>query len=375
MGNQKNARKLRLVLTATSTEAADSNTSTEASTASEGQAPAVTSSSDNDDDESLPEPHKISMTPKKAAKGHKRKKAVEKDTDDECEAAAELPKKVVLLIPQVSSDCIQRVSIDSDIPFDDVLATIYETLSCSDIPRKPNLSYKLDSAPSKAPAISLSTSDDWDGCLETLTNAESTKKKRTGKAPTIPININVPADYMHSLRTQKKNGKKGASAKSTSTRTSKSRKPQPQLLNLDEDEDDLGTDEDEDGELPERERKHLGALKNKLASCARCGPNQFCKIDKSGNHVKLTMNQHSAWALGSHGVTLQNPPKNDLFACFHKSQNVHSTPDPVNLVSGYTFPAFPPPWASMYDPRMFISQAPPGYASSLPPSDLQRDHP
>lgn len=80
-------------------------------------------------------------------------------------------------------------------------------------------------------------------------------------------------------------------------------------------------------------------------------------------------------ALGSHGVTLQNPPKNDLFACFHKSQNVHSTPDPVNLVSGYTFPAFPPPWASMYDPRMFISQAPPGYASSLPPSDLQRDHP
>ena len=100
----------------------------------------------------------------------------------------------MLLIPQVSSDCIQRVSIDSDIPFDDVLATIYETLSCSDIPRKPNLSYKLDSAPSKAPAISLLTSDDWNGCLETLANAESTKKKRTGKAPTIPINIHVPAD-------------------------------------------------------------------------------------------------------------------------------------------------------------------------------------
>jgi hypothetical protein len=101
---------------------------------------------------------------------------------------------------------------------------------------------------------------------------------------------------MHSLRTRKKNGKKGTSAKSTSTRASKSRKAQPQLLNLDEDEDNLGTDEDEDGELPERERKHLAALENKLASCARCGPNQFCKIDKSGNHVKLTMNQRSAWA-------------------------------------------------------------------------------
>jgi hypothetical protein len=76
-------------------------------------------------------------------------------------------------------------------------------------------------------------------------------------------------------------------------------------------------------------------------------------------------------ALGSHGVTLQNPPKNDLFACFHKSQNVPTAPDPVNLASAYNFPAFPPPWAPMYDPRMFIPQAPPAYASSLPPSNSQ----
>ena len=68
---------------------------------------------------------------------------------------------------------------------------------------------------------------------------------------------------------------------------------------------------------------------------------------------------------------LQNPPKNDLFACFHKSQNVSSAPDPVNLASGYTFSAFPPSWAPMYDPCIFIPQAPPGYASSLPPSDSQ----
>ena len=101
---------------------------------------------------------------------------------------------------------------------------------------------------------------------------------------------------MHSLRARKKNGKITASAKSSSARMSKSRKAQPQLLNLDGDEDDLGTDEDEDGELPERERKHLAALENKLTSCVQCGSNQFCKIDKSGNHVNLTMNQRRAWA-------------------------------------------------------------------------------
>jgi hypothetical protein len=93
MGNQKHACKLHLVLTAMSTEAADLNTSVEANMASEGQAPTTTSSlSDDDDDESLPEPHRISITPKKTAKGHKRKKAVEKNTDDECGAAAERPK-------------------------------------------------------------------------------------------------------------------------------------------------------------------------------------------------------------------------------------------------------------------------------------------
>lgn len=76
-------------------------------------------------------------------------------------------------------------------------------------------------------------------------------------------------------------------------------------------------------------------------------------------------------ALGSHGVMLQNPPKKDLIARFHKSQNVPSAPDPVNLASSYNFPAFPPPWALMYDPHMFIPQAPPAYASSLPPSNSQ----
>lgn len=71
-------------------------------------------------------------------------------------------------------------------------------------------------------------------------------------------------------------------------------KAQPQLLNLDEDEDDLGTHEYEDGELPECKCKHMAALENKLTSCVQCGSNQFCKIDKSGNHVNLTMNQHRA---------------------------------------------------------------------------------
>lgn len=287
------------MLTTTSTDYVDSNNSMGSKAASDVLTPTTTPSpspDDEDDEVSMTEPHEISATLKKTAKCGKLKKAVEIDVDEESEEVAEQPKKIVLLIPQVASDCIQHVSIDADISFNDVLAVIYETLSCNDIPRKPNLSYKLEFTPAKAATISLSTSDDWQGCLETLANTISMKKKWTGQVLTIPINIHIPADYMHSLCAQKKNGKTAASAKSSSARMPKSCKAQPQLLNLNEDEDDLGTNEDEDGELPECKCKHLAVLKNKLTSCVWCGSNQFCKIDNSGNHVNLTMNQHRAWA-------------------------------------------------------------------------------
>ncbi|KAF8234207.1 hypothetical protein L208DRAFT_844640 [Tricholoma matsutake] len=90
-------------------------------------------------------------------------------------------RRLSFLIPQVASDCIQHVSIDADISFNDVLAVIYKTLSCNDIHCKPNLSYKLESTPAKAATIRLSTSDDWQGCLKTLANTISMKKKWTGQ--------------------------------------------------------------------------------------------------------------------------------------------------------------------------------------------------
>jgi hypothetical protein len=103
--------------------------------------------------------------------------------------------EISLLIPQAASDSIQRVTINLDIPFNDVLELIHETIPCTDVTRKPELSYKLSNAPAKAAAIRLSNSEDWDGCLETLADAEAAKKKQRGgkDVPTVvPVNIIIP---------------------------------------------------------------------------------------------------------------------------------------------------------------------------------------
>jgi hypothetical protein len=74
------------------------------------------------------------------------------------------------------------------------LTLIYETIPCNDVTRKPTLSYKLSNAAAKAPAISLSNEDDWNGVLEMLADAEAMKKKRAGQQgpAIIPVNIIVP---------------------------------------------------------------------------------------------------------------------------------------------------------------------------------------
>ncbi|KAF8218991.1 hypothetical protein L208DRAFT_1383144 [Tricholoma matsutake] len=123
--------------------------------------------------------------------------------------------------------------------------------------------------------------------------AESLKKKRVGHTPTIPISIIISDDYMHTLRAhQKKKGKRSTSNNQASSSRSLKQKMQPVLLNLDEDDNDNEDEDDnEDGDLLECEKKHLAALDKKLTGCQRCGQDRFCKIDKSGNHVNLSMGQ------------------------------------------------------------------------------------
>ncbi|TFK57817.1 hypothetical protein BDN72DRAFT_920417, partial [Pluteus cervinus] len=91
--------------------------------------------------------------------------------------------QVMLDIPRVAGNGTQRKSIKSTMPFNEVIGIIHETIGCTTVKVKPNLCYKLGSAPQKSNSISLSTSDDWNGLLLELLPAQ--KKKKV----TIPVSI------------------------------------------------------------------------------------------------------------------------------------------------------------------------------------------
>ena len=87
---------------------------------------------------------------------------------------------------------------------------------------------------------------------------------------------------MHSLRATKK-VKKLVGGKSK----------KPVLLDLDNDED--GDIEDEG--IAECEKAAMEKLDRALSGCQKCGPTKACKINKLGEHVALTYNQHRGWSV------------------------------------------------------------------------------
>ncbi|KDQ52784.1 hypothetical protein JAAARDRAFT_210431, partial [Jaapia argillacea MUCL 33604] len=243
-------------------------------------------------------------------------------------------EEIVLLIPQALSDGTQRVTIKlCDADFKTTLDLIHETIGCKDVAQKPELSYKLSNASAKAPTFNLRVEGDWEGCLESVEQAEAGKKKG-GTALSVPVMIIVPEIYLLSLCSH--TSKRKAPQTVSSVGGKRGRKKAPALIDLDNDySDDLGDDDGGDDEdLLEQEQKMLESLENTLSTCQKCGPSLYCKIDKSGQHVALSMNQRCGWAmslaLNTHGVTLHSPPKSPLFSAFH---GVGSTPTSITPAS------------------------------------------
>ncbi|KAF8173396.1 hypothetical protein K438DRAFT_1772202 [Mycena galopus ATCC 62051] len=100
------------------------------------------------------------------------------------------------------------------------------------VARKPVLTYKLSNATTKVPATSLSTDEDWKGCIEDVRQAESGKKAGV----LIPVMILVTEQYLNSL-----SAKRGKAKPSIG----KGRSKKPVILDLDHAESG-----DDDCEVP-----------------------------------------------------------------------------------------------------------------------------
>ncbi|KAJ7239704.1 hypothetical protein C8J57DRAFT_1528049 [Mycena rebaudengoi] len=160
--------------------------------------------------------------------------------------------------------------------------------------------------------MSLTSVDEWKGCLDDIKQAEDSKKA----GMVIPIMIQVTDQYLASVAA--KTGKNKAPAV-------KKGKKAP-ILGLDH----AGTDDNDfDGDLGgmEKETKFMEQLDNTYGHCQACGPTKFCKITVGGTHHHLNNGQRCAWAqslaLGKHNVTLKTPSRNvggqNLFGMFFKT--------------------------------------------------------
>ncbi|KAJ7580329.1 hypothetical protein C8J56DRAFT_1057968 [Mycena floridula] len=280
---------------------------------------------------------------KKKAAQVQRKKRKKADSGSETDEPVKKLSKIVLFIPTSVSDADQRLTVPRTISFLDLLDLLHTTIGCDAVQRKPSLQYKLLTSVAKGRTISLQSEDDWEGCLDEIDGVD--KKK------TVTVQITVPEQYMISLRHNVKGSKK-------SSVTTKGRAKAMPLLDLDNDDED----DDDGGDVSafiEREKEKMVELDRKLSQCVSCGPSKFCKIDKAGRHHHLSFLLRKIWsaalAAEKQGVTLDRPPKDDLFGMFFsaKATTEPEIPGPI-AAPGMTAPPYmyppyyPPPHPSMY---------------------------
>ncbi|KAF8187306.1 hypothetical protein K438DRAFT_1834934 [Mycena galopus ATCC 62051] len=274
-----------------------------------------------------------------------------KDKGRESEISCDDQRKLILSVPRASEPGNQRITFTHATDFTDALAAIHTTVGCTDVARKPVLTYKLSNAAKSVPVTSLSTDSDWKGCLEDVRQAENAKKAGT----VIPVMILVTEQYLNSLSAKRGKAK---------LPSGKGRKKVP-VLDLDHAE---SGDDDFDVGLGtmDQELKFLQELDDHYGHCQACGLTKICKITVAGTLHHLSNNQRHAWAqalaLRKNNVTLRTPPRDvagqNLFGMFFKSVLPEAVPGPPmqNLLSGMMPPhmmGYPyMPWGPPGHPHM-----------------------
>jgi hypothetical protein len=81
------------------------------------------------------------------------------------------------MCPRSKVEGNQRLVLTHATTYEEALLVIYETLDCTTVPKKPELSYKLSTVAARAANIALCSAADWEGLLDEVAAAE--KKKAT----------------------------------------------------------------------------------------------------------------------------------------------------------------------------------------------------
>ena len=208
---------------------------------------------------------------------------------------------VILLIPQSSGAAYKRKTLSANTSYDEAISTIYETIGCGRVKRKPDLSYKLSDTAQKVTPVGLESEDDWVGLCEEVVARQ--KKKKTTISVSILISDQVWFDYyeicsnnslvlpkyIKSLRAHLKDEK----AATPAARGGKAKLGKKlALIDLDNEDED---DDIRDDSILDKERKYYEELRVALTRCQLCGPEKFCRVFRNGEHKSLTFQQRRGW--------------------------------------------------------------------------------
>jgi hypothetical protein len=95
--------------------------------------------------------------------------------------------EVILVVPNARTEPLanDRVRVDFDDELETALEDIYEAIGCKGFPRRPELAYKLSTAPKRTRGSRLRSDADWD---ELRREAEAAARK---KKDDVPVDILV----------------------------------------------------------------------------------------------------------------------------------------------------------------------------------------
>ncbi|KAJ3485107.1 hypothetical protein NLJ89_g11927 [Agrocybe chaxingu] len=123
----------------------------------------ISSSSDSEKGDSLPP-----VT--KRGPGCKKPAAPAEDQHDETS------QWLILLIPHVSGAGDKRKILPLSASYMDALSEIYTIIGCTQVRRKPELTYRLSTRPGKSTPIDLGCEEDWQGLCDEVAEGQRRKK-------------------------------------------------------------------------------------------------------------------------------------------------------------------------------------------------------
>jgi len=102
------------------------------------------------------------------------------------------PSGVSCILPTLSDNVVTRVLVGPTETFEGIVCAAHNALQCTDVKKKPILTWKLSVDKRSSPAARLDTADEWAIALDRVRTAKSNRRKANREGVEIVIGVADP---------------------------------------------------------------------------------------------------------------------------------------------------------------------------------------